>query len=108
MIRDPIESQLRRHLAAEERAARREALIADRAQELLEGEYHPLRPENFYEALAEMSVDNQAKLRAAFCHGDDKAIGATLRAALTDYWQTLARSLAERIVDRMHMEDMEE
>lgn len=101
MLRDPIDLQLRIHLAEEERADRREALIASRAQELLEGEYHPLRQENFYEGLSEMSQENQAKLRAAFCHGDDKAIGATLRAAMTDYWQTLARSVAERIVDRM-------
>jgi len=107
MIRDPIDQQLRIHLAEEERADRREALIADRAQELLEGEYHPLRPENFYEGLSEMSQENQAKMRAAFCHGDDKAIGATLRAAMTDYWQTLARSVAERIVERAHMEDIE-
>lgn len=79
MIRDPIDHQLRIHLAEEERADRREALIASRVQELLEGEYHPLR--------------------AAFCHGDDKAIGDTLRAAMTDYWQKLARSVAERIVE---------
>lgn len=100
MLRDPIDIQLRRHLADEERAERREALIEDHAQSLLEGEYHPLRPENFYEGLSEMSVENQAKLRAAFSHGDDKAIGATLRAAMTDYWQTLARKVAETIVDR--------
>lgn len=106
MIRDPIETHLRSILADEETADRREALIADREQSLLEGEYHPLRTENFYEALSEMSQEHQTRLRTAFCHGDDKAIGATLRAAVTDYWQKLARSVAERIVDRM--EDDEE
>ena len=100
MIRDPIHAQIAMHEAEEARLERRAEAIDESARLLLETENHPLREDNFYEALSEMSVENQARLRAAIAHGDDKAIGATLKAAVTDYWQSMSRHMAERIVDR--------
>lgn len=98
--RDPIESQILRHHADEEAASMREELIAGQAQELMEGEYHPLREENFAEALTEMNDENQSRLRAALCRGDDHAAGAILRAAILGYWQGIAHTVAARIVDK--------
>lgn len=93
----------RQQSALEQLAAKREAAIKDRTEELLATDFCPWDQANFLEAMSEIDlVGNEGKDIVAFCrainNGNHEAIGQLVSAKVFAYCEGLAREQATREV----------
>ena len=98
-LRDPVESDLNRYLAKQDRDDQRQQAIEDRANELLENEYNPFIPENVWEALGECSKDELAGVALGLMGKSYEKVGINLRELVLNYWHKVAKDKAEFDVD---------
>lgn len=66
------------------------------AEELMEDEYSPYRPENIAQALGNLPDANLKRLGEMFGQRMDAAAGVRLGYLVREYWKQAARSEAER------------
>lgn len=97
--RDQVDIDLNRYLAKQDREDARCQAIADRAEELLAGEYAPFRPENVSEALGEISNSAIAAIALGLSTGSNEVVGSILSSMIKGYWEKLAKDKAEYAID---------
>ena len=98
-LRDPVESDLNRYLAKQDRDDQRAQAIEDRAIELLDGDYNPFRPDNVWEAIGEFSKDELAGVALGLMANSYEAVGRNLKELVVTYWNKVAKERAEFEVD---------
>ena len=95
-------SFLDEHFAREEAACRREMRIQAYAQGLMEkgGEYYPFNPENYQEALTEMSAENMAEI-VKLANSPMSALFQTkINTLVKVYWLRIALVEADERIDQ--------
>lgn len=106
--RAAFNEDLDRYMAKEVAADKREEWIENRMAELLNGEFDPYNPMNVQEAISEM-VTHQAIMLASYLqsannlpNNDTAQIHAAeyVRKVVNEYWDDLARQVAEYDYDR--------
>jgi len=100
-----FDSDLRAEMARQDRAEARERernnLVEIESARLLDGDFDPLAPANFYEAVAETAdTMNVGRMLNALRDGRHEHAGQILEALTFAYWQRQAQRRAENIVDR--------
>ena len=107
-----FDSDLRAEMARQDRAEaheqERDKLVEIEATRLLEGDFDPLAPANFYEAVAETAdTTSVGRMLNALREGRHEHAGQILEALTVAYWQRQAQRRAENIVAR-RMAEVEE
>lgn len=93
--------ELCRYQDAEIESAERAERVEDQAQYLLETEFYPFAPENFGEALAQLSYETVTRLAAlaeAHTKVPSQALADAICQEVRDYWLDIARYRAEKEV----------
>lgn len=97
-----LRAEMARQDRAEVRGRERDRLVEIEAARLLDGDFDPLAPANFYEAVAE-TVDTMSvgRMLNALREGRHEHAGQILEALTVSYWQRQAQRRAENIADRL-------
>jgi hypothetical protein len=106
--RAAFNEDLDRYMAKEVAADKREEWIEERKAELLKGEYHPYKPENVQEALAEMPMFKAMALASFLSSASVNktnemshfSVSLYMIKVVNEYWDDLARQVAEFDYDR--------
>jgi hypothetical protein len=97
-----LRAEMARQDRAEARGRERDRLVEIEAARLLDGDFDPLAPANFYEAVAE-TVDTMSvgRMLNALREGRHEHAGQILEALTVSYWQRQAQRRAETIANRL-------